>query len=49
MDIGSTDTVHGIYRLLAVLQLLADWVNDVFHKWAVFAFLPRAGEASSGD
>ncbi|KAJ3455186.1 hypothetical protein MRS44_013786 [Fusarium solani] len=33
LEIGSTVTVDGSYRLLAVLRLLAGWVNQEFRGW----------------
>ncbi|KAJ3453630.1 hypothetical protein MRS44_017877 [Fusarium solani] len=33
LEIGSTMTVEGSYRLLAVLRLLADWVDGEFRNW----------------
>ncbi|KXX79951.1 hypothetical protein MMYC01_202303 [Madurella mycetomatis] len=42
MQIGMTDTVQGIYRLLAVLRLLAEWIETEFRKWVISAFSPGA-------
>lgn len=33
LEIGSTVTVDGSYRLLAVIRLLADWVGQEFREW----------------
>ncbi|KAH6628747.1 hypothetical protein F5144DRAFT_580029 [Chaetomium tenue] len=49
MDIGSTNDLEGVYKLLDVLRLLADWIDDVFYQWAVSAFIPRVDEASKRD
>ena len=42
MQTGMTDTVQGIYRLLAVLRLLAEWIETEFRKWVIAAFSPDA-------
>ncbi|KAK3695721.1 hypothetical protein B0T22DRAFT_488983 [Podospora appendiculata] len=39
-QIGITDTFQGIYRLLAVLRLLANWIEDEFRDWVMAAFFP---------
>lgn len=37
-----TDTVQGIYKLLAVLRLLAEWIKTEFRRWVIAAFVaPR--------
>lgn len=41
MQIGMTDTVQGIYRLLTVLRLLAEWIETEFRKWVISAFVPQ--------
>lgn len=47
MQIGATDTVHGIYRLLASLRLLAEWIETEFRKWVVAAFCPAPRRVQS--
>ena len=42
MHIGTTDTVQGIYQLLAVLRLLAEWVDTTFRVWVGNVFCPRS-------
>ncbi|KAK3360756.1 hypothetical protein B0T25DRAFT_496757 [Lasiosphaeria hispida] len=39
MQIGMTDTIQGIYRLLAVLRRLAEWIETEFRNWVVSAFV----------
>ncbi|KAK3299702.1 uncharacterized protein B0H64DRAFT_104042 [Chaetomium fimeti] len=38
IQIGTTSTTQGIYQLLAVLRLLADWIETEFKEWVVTAF-----------
>ncbi|KAF4461297.1 hypothetical protein FALBO_11912 [Fusarium albosuccineum] len=33
IKIGSTSSVQGIYQIIAVLQLLRQWVEDIFWPW----------------
>jgi hypothetical protein len=40
MQIGATDTIQDIYRLLASLGLLSEWIKTEFRKWVVDAFCP---------
>jgi hypothetical protein len=42
MHIGTTDTVQGIYQLLAVLRLLGEWVDTTFREWVGNAFSPHS-------
>jgi hypothetical protein len=36
MQIGATDTIQDIYRLLALLRLLAEWIKTEFRKFDAF-------------
>jgi len=40
MLIGMTDNIPNIYQLLAVLQLLAAWVNTEFRSQVINGFHP---------
>lgn len=33
VDVGGTGTVEDMYRLLAVLRLLGNWVSGEFREW----------------
>ena len=40
MPIGMTDNIPNIYQLLAVLRLLATWIDTEFRSWIINAFDP---------
>jgi len=33
MRIGNTESIHGIYTILAVLRQVADWIEVTFRAW----------------
>ncbi|KAF4446339.1 hypothetical protein F53441_10010 [Fusarium austroafricanum] len=49
VDVGGTGTVDDMYRLLAVLRLLGDWVGGEFREWHanIQDILAEAADAST--
>ena len=44
IEIGSTGTILGIYKLLAALKVLRQWTDDVFRPWFDGILLPSISQ-----
>lgn len=48
-EIGSSSNFSNIYQLLAVLELLAGWVDTVFRSWVIKTFNPHPSVTADAD